>query len=272
MNNFKGAAKRIDDVDLPKLGRLIGVGEDELHAFMDVETSGSGFDVQGRPKMLFEPHVFYRNLPDTLKAVAVREGLAYAKQGARAYPKDSYPRLIKAIAIHQTAALKAASWGLGQILGENHKMIGYPTPEAMVVAFMADEENQLKGVIDYLVAAKLAKPLRDHAWAVVARGYNGPAYKINNYDKKMAMAFAKWRKIRDTPIDKDAPPEKPTPAPITPKASPVAVAPQPVTDSEAYPDYTHAAPQTPPPIPPPPRGLLSALIAFLSYIFGKGLK
>ncbi|CAH2407467.1 hypothetical protein [Mesorhizobium ventifaucium] len=38
--NFKGAARRLDDLDLPKLGARIGVGEDEIHAFLDVEPAG----------------------------------------------------------------------------------------------------------------------------------------------------------------------------------------------------------------------------------------
>jgi hypothetical protein len=58
-NACKGAAKRIEDVDIPRIGALIGVGEDEVHAFVDVEASGRDFDNQGRPKMLFEPHVFF---------------------------------------------------------------------------------------------------------------------------------------------------------------------------------------------------------------------
>src|SRR5690606_14914854 len=118
---FKGEAKRLDDVDLPRIGHQIGVGEDELHAFMDVEAAGSGFDSQGRPKMLFEPHVFYRNLTGAKRDRAVREGLAYPKWGEKPYPKDSYPRLKKAMLIDETAALKAASWGLTQILGENFR-------------------------------------------------------------------------------------------------------------------------------------------------------
>jgi hypothetical protein len=60
--SFKGASTRPSDADLPRIGAKIGVGEDELHAFMDVEAAGSGFESQGRPKILFEPHVFYRNL------------------------------------------------------------------------------------------------------------------------------------------------------------------------------------------------------------------
>jgi len=46
---------------------------------MEVEAAGSGFDSRGRPKMLFEPHVFYRNLPASMRGEAERQGLASAK-------------------------------------------------------------------------------------------------------------------------------------------------------------------------------------------------
>ena len=106
--NFKGKAKRLDDIDLPMIGREIGVGEDEIHAVLDVEAAGSGFDKQGRPKMLFEPHIFWRELgkgPARDKAAAA--GLAYPRWKPGAYPKDSYPRLLKAMAIDEEAALLA---------------------------------------------------------------------------------------------------------------------------------------------------------------------
>jgi hypothetical protein len=97
--NFKGAAKRIEDIDLPLIGREIGVGEDEIHAVLDVESAGSGFDKQGRPKMLFEPHIFWRELgPGAKRDKAAAAGLAYPKW-KRNYPPDSYPRLAKAMAI-----------------------------------------------------------------------------------------------------------------------------------------------------------------------------
>lgn len=57
MEIWKGKAKRIEDIDLPRIGAMIGVGEDEIHAVLDVESAGSGFDSKGRVKMLFEPHV-----------------------------------------------------------------------------------------------------------------------------------------------------------------------------------------------------------------------
>lgn len=123
-NSFHGAAKRLEDIDIPRIGHRIGVGEDELHALMEVEAAGSGFDSRDRPKMLFEPHVFYRNLQGQKRARAVEAGLAYRSWGEQPYPRDSYPRLLSAIEIDETAALKSASWGRGQILGENYSMVG----------------------------------------------------------------------------------------------------------------------------------------------------
>lgn len=196
---FKGAARRLDDIDLPRIGHRIGVGEDELHAFLEVEAAGSGFDSQGRPKMLFEPHVFYRNLSGAKRDLAVKMGLAYKSWGAKPYPRDSYPRLTQAMSIDETAALKAASWGLGQILGENHKMVGYATPQAMVTAFMADEENHVDAIVEFLIANKIDDDLRAHRWDKVASVYNGPGYKKHNYHGRMAAAYAKWAKIPDTP-------------------------------------------------------------------------
>lgn len=213
LGNFRGAAKRLDDIDLPKLGARIGVGEDEIHAFMEVEAAGSGFDSKGRPKMLFEPHVFYRNLSGEKRGRAIAAGLAYPKWGTQPYPKDSYPRLIKAMQIDEAAAIKSASWGAGQILAENHLLVGYPTPQAMVKAFMDDEEAHLEAMVNFLIAKGIADDLRAHRWSEVARVYNGPGYKKNAYDVKMAKAFAKWKAIRDTPYDSKAKdPVKPEPS------------------------------------------------------------
>lgn len=198
-NGFIGAAKRLTDHDLPRIGATIGVGEDEIHAILDVEASGSGFDALKRPKMLFEPHVFYRNLKGSQREIAVRAGLAYPTWKAGAYPKDSYPRLLQAMEIDETAALKAASWGLGQILGENHIAAGYQTPQRMVQAFMESEAAQLDGMVQFIRHNKLAGHLKSHDWAAFARGYNGPRYAEHGYDRRLAAAYAKWKRIRDTP-------------------------------------------------------------------------
>jgi hypothetical protein len=242
---FVGRAKRIEDIDLPRVGRMIGVGEDEVHAILDVESAGSGFDAKGRPKMLFEPHVFYRNLKGAERDRAVAAGLAYPRW-KRSYPKDSYPRLAAAMKINETAALRAASWGLGQILGENHKKSGYATPQAMVADFIEDEDNHLEAMIRFIRSANLAKHLKAHNWKAFARGYNGAGFAANRYDKKLADSFAKWKRIKDTPYTGNEPvepaepvePPKPAPKPVpTPKPAPKPIEePEPVEPVELPPE------------------------------------
>jgi hypothetical protein len=215
--SFKGKAVRIQDIDLPRIGYTIGVGEDELHAFMDVEAAGSGFDNQGRPKMLFEPHKFYAKLSGDKRALAVKQGLAYKNWGEKPYPKDSYPRLIKAMAIDEVAALESCSWGSTQILGEYANDIGFATVQEMVQAFMDSEAEHLEATVTLLKKWKVDDDLRAHRWATVAKTWNGPGYAKNKYDIKLAESFDKWSKIKDTkwapsdaPVQPPIPPSKPT--------------------------------------------------------------
>jgi hypothetical protein len=201
--NFVGAAKKLDDIDLPKIGRLIGVGEDEIHAIIDTETRGTGFDLKNRPIILFEPHIFYKQLasnkPEALQT-AVSQGLAYQKWGTTPYPNDSYPRLEKAILIDQELALRSASWGIGQLMGFNFSMVGYKTAEEMVEKFKQDEEDQLLSMVKFIIAAGLDDELRHHDWAGFARGYNGPGFAANKYDVKLETSYERWKKIKDTPF------------------------------------------------------------------------
>lgn len=203
MIEFHGAAKHLDDIDLPRIGHEIGVGEDEIHAILDVESSGSGFDAEGRPKALYEPHVAWRNSSGVIRDRLVAKGLAYPNQGEKPYPRDSYPRILEAQAIDETVALKATSWGLGQILGENFKAAGYATVQEMVQACMDDEENHLEMMVRFLRANHLDDDLRNHQWVPLARGYNGPKYAMHNYDGRLAAAFEKWGRIKDTPFTLD---------------------------------------------------------------------
>ena len=214
--DFTGAAKRIEDVDLPRIGATIGAGEDILHVFIEVETRGTGFDKHGRPIILFEPHVFYRNLRGTKRRQAVEAGLAYLKWGERPYPKDSYPRLLEAIKIDETAALKSCSWGMGQLLGENHVDCGYATVQDMVRAFCEDEDNHLEAMVNFIIAKRLDDDLRrieakaDRGevvtaadWIPVVRVYNGKGFARNDYHNRAARAWIRWRKIKDTPYAKN---------------------------------------------------------------------
>lgn len=279
---FKGRAKRLDDIDLPKLGALIGVGEDEIHAVLDVESRGTGFDRHGRPLILFEPHIFWRELgdgPSRRRAVAL--GIAYSAWRPGGYPADSYPRLIQAIGIDETAALKAASWGLGQILGTNFRAAGFDSPQAMVAAMCDDEEHHLAAMVRFIKASGLDRALRAHDWRAFARGYNGPGYATHDYHGRLARAFAKWQGIKDTPWrPEDAIAETkwsdptpgvvgdpPTKSPEKPAGGP---APSPAPSRPAPPPSPPApAPARPIPVPPDPAPARPGFWARLAAMFGR---
>lgn len=194
MSVWKGKAKRIDKADWAEEAEAIGVPEANLRALAEVECRGSGFDKSGRVIMLFEPHKFYKNLSGSQRAEAVRRGLAYPKWGTKPYPSDSYPRLMAACEINQTAALMSCSWGLGQIMGEYSDECGYKSPEDFVQAFADDEQNQLDAVCKLLVTWKVADDLAAGRVDVVALKWNGKGYKKNNYHGKLRDAIAMWTK------------------------------------------------------------------------------
>lgn len=217
-DDFKFSGKLIEDIDLPRLGHKIGVGEDIVHASIDTETGGRWLDSKGRLPMLYEPHKAYEYSSGVTRQKLVQAGLAYREWGEKPYPKDSYPRLLKAMEIDETVALKACSWGAPQILGSNHKDIGYPTVQDMVLAFLSDQDKQLEGMIDFIKANHLDDELRalqaklDRGQRVTpddcrpfVKGYNGPKYERNNYHTKFAKALNKWVKIPDTPWSPESP-------------------------------------------------------------------
>ena len=53
----------------------LGVDVATLRAILQVETAGAGFDAKKRLKLLFEPHIFYRQLgPGPKRDEAVKKG------------------------------------------------------------------------------------------------------------------------------------------------------------------------------------------------------
>lgn len=180
--------------DISRIAKKNGLKESILRAVIDVEAASSGFDKNGRVKILFEPHKFYKNLSGKNRTLAVNQGIAYRSWGEKPYPKDSYPRLTKAMAIDATAALKSCSWGLGQIMGENHVAAGYDDVHEMVDAFKTGEAEQLEAMIRFIIHNGLMGDLKAKRFATFARGYNGPGYKKNAYDTKLAQREAFWAK------------------------------------------------------------------------------
>jgi hypothetical protein len=129
--------------------------------------------------------------------LAINQGLAYPRWGAKPYPADSYPCLAMAIKIDANAALRSASFGLGQIMGFNHKAAGYASPGDMVAAFCDDEAAGLEAMIRFIESEGLDDELRRHDWSAFARGYNGAGYAKHGYHTRLAAAFKRWQAVPD---------------------------------------------------------------------------
>jgi len=195
--NFVGTARKLAPSGITVIAGYLGCEVAALKAVIAVESAGNGFAPDKRPIILNEPHIFYRELGKVSAAKrteAVKAGLAYARWKTKPYPKTQalrYAWLGKAMAISKDAALKACSWGLGQIMGFNYKLCGYASVTAFVEAMKVSEGAQLYAIARFIVSAKLQRHIRNKAWAAFAKGYNGSGHAKHGYHTKMANAYAK---------------------------------------------------------------------------------
>lgn len=190
-----------------KLGIEVAV----MKAIVKVESAGKGFLDNGMIKNLFERHKFWEQLVvphDELTNLFERRSLFAQGNpdicGPRAYSNKkgtplhdayvsgmaNYARLERARQFDDTAALKACSWGLGQIMGFHAETLGYGTVQEMVRLFGISEDNQIDGMARFILATPRAlKGARLKDWDMLASAYNGKAYKKFAYDTKLAAAY-----------------------------------------------------------------------------------
>ena len=101
-------------------------------------------------------------------------------------------RLEQAMALDRTAALLSASYGKFQMMGFNFAVAGFKTVEEFYEAMQLSEGEHLNAFCNYIKGNSLDDELRTHNWAGFAYRYNGPEYKKNQYDTKLAKAHKKY--------------------------------------------------------------------------------
>jgi len=192
MTNLTGSGSPLTEAGFAAASGKNGIDDPTLWAVLSVETSGCGFLPDRRPKILFERHIFSRltggKFDETHPDISAKERGGYGDRGAH-----QFSRLDEAIALDATAALLSASWGLGQIMGENFHVAGFGSIDGMVAAMVASEDKQLEVMATFIKAnGPMGQALRDRDWEGFARRYNGPAFKENQYDKKLEDAHTKY--------------------------------------------------------------------------------
>jgi len=183
------SAPAAGDADIAAIARRLGCKPAQIRAVAKVESSGSGFDKFGRPKMLFERHLFHRQ-------TAGRHSPApFSNPAYGGYNEDSWVKLTYAAGKAPEAAFASASWGRFQVLGLHWRKLGFASPFELARSTVKSEAAHYELLARYVETFGLLKALRalsaDPATCeAFAEGYNGPAYKRFMYHQKLARAMA----------------------------------------------------------------------------------
>lgn len=192
------SGKKLTKADIIAAAKDLAIEPAALKAVIGVEAAGEGFDKQGRPTILFEPHVFWDQLTK-IRYFTKRDELRKSHPGILSPTWDkslyavggsSHDKLKVAAELNWEAAHKSASWGLGQVMGFNAEKIGYASVKEFVADMYESEAKQLKAMGRFLKANNLIGKIQRHDWAGFALGYNGRSYAKNKYDIKLAAAYA----------------------------------------------------------------------------------
>lgn len=229
----KSNARMMTKAEMAALAESIKVHPADVHATIQVESTGKPNFDDGTMKILFEPHKFYAYLPKEKREEAIRLNLATTsyKETKRlnyynkweATSDDRYKLLQKAINFDSRAAFMAISMGAFQIMGFNHAVCGYSTPRAMFDDFCQSMTAQAEAFILFLRSKNLIKALRSRDFQAIESGYNGGGLN-GEYARRMKAASDKlrstvWKDYTPGSIQEPAPKPEPKPE-VTPPAVP----------------------------------------------------
>lgn len=179
----------LTDAQIAASAQRLQCEEAAVRAVLKVESRGNGFGQDGRPLILYEPHVFSRLTGR--KYDASHPTISYRTWRTLPYPRtqaERYEQLAQAFELDSEAALGAASWGLFQILGSNHRACGFETASAFVADISLDHERQLLAFEGFVRANRLVDDLQRRDWAGFAKVYNGPG-QVETYSRLLADAY-----------------------------------------------------------------------------------
>lgn len=191
-------SKYIQESDYINAANDLDVEVAVIKAFAMTEAKEFGFLNCGFPVILFERHIFYREIKNKLgqakadEISAIAPDICNTSPGGYSGGRLEINRLKKAMAFNETCANASASWGLFQICAFNYETCGYDSVSSFVEEMKQSEGNHIKAFVGFIKSNKtLHKALKEKEWTTVARYYNGPAYEKNAYHLKMAENYQK---------------------------------------------------------------------------------
>lgn len=178
----------ISTAEMDRIARRLGCSTRQLAAVAAVESSGSGFDATGKPRILFERHIFHRMTNGAFSPASFSQ----ATYGG--YSEPSWNKLADAAGCNPDAAFSSASWGRFQVMGMHWRTLGYSSAFDLAASCIGGEVDHFELLARFIEKNGLQDELaklssNPAACAPFARLYNGPDFARNSYDKKLARAM-----------------------------------------------------------------------------------
>lgn len=187
--------KLLTEKDFEFAADMLDIEIAAIKAVAEVESGKNGFFDDGRPVILFEAHIFS-------KYTSHKYDISNPNISSPVWNKSLYKggikeyiRLDEAMTLDKKSALMSASWGKFQIMGFNYRVCGWLDVEIFVQDMHISEGEHLKAFCGFVKTHGLSKYLKNHNWDAFAKAYNGPKYKENKYDEKIATAYKKYKNI-----------------------------------------------------------------------------
>lgn len=196
-----------------ELSREFDVEPEMVYAFFAVESGGkSGFDkTTGKALIRFEPHVF-ADPKRMAKAGVSASRVPWAGNSSRERKEkwralgyrhgtvndNTYDQIAlnAALKINEELAYVSISTGAAQIMGFNHRAIGYKSAKEQYEAFAASEESQIRGFFTFVKNrgnGKMMEALKQKDFVTAALYYNGRG-KQELYGAKIKANYEKYKR------------------------------------------------------------------------------
>lgn len=188
----------LDRAKIAEMAGQYGLDVASVLAVAEIESGGrSGFQKTGLLTILFEAHIFYRELKkvglNTATLMTQYPNLISPSWNRSLYKGGDAEnsRLAEALNIHE-CAWDCASYGMFQIMGFNHQACGFNTVQEFVDHLKTGQEAHIEAFLKFINSdSRKINALKNKDWATFARLYNGLAYAENKYDIKLAEAYKK---------------------------------------------------------------------------------
>jgi hypothetical protein len=209
---IKEAAETLS-VDVPSVRAVVAVESSGLPFNPPDAKTPQGRKVGGFPTIRFETEVFWKRLgkinplrlvlqnTERLPDFVLEDSKDFGKAVLR---KDWYKPLGKgdywswdyletARIVNYYTANESTSWGAFQVMGFNYKYAGFKDVGSFVGA-QRSLEGQFSSFVSFIKNnPAIHKALAKKNWAAFAKLYNGPGYRKNDYDGKMARFYNKFK-------------------------------------------------------------------------------